>query len=217
MRNLKRMIAGLAAGAFIGGAGAGEAAITVASAPANVAAVNQKLADDLARHVSVSGVMADYAVDFEVEGGVVALSGKVANQSQRQKLLNLTRNFPGVVAVNDSVKVAASDKLIVAGFQDGAKIAGDNRPAGQVIAPRPSTTFAGGIAPFTDAPVQPPHAWPAYTPYNNYASMAYQTQYPNGAWPFIGPPYPYPMIPAGWRHVSLRWSRGYWFLKFHSH
>jgi hypothetical protein len=46
--------------------------------------------------------------------------------------------------------------------------------------------------------------------------MAFQTQYPSGAWPFIGPPHPYPMIPSGWRSVNLRWKKGYWWLKFNA-
>ena len=85
------------------------------------------------------------------------------------------------------------------------------------IAPTPVHQFAGGVAAFSNRPTLPPHAWPAYTPYNNYASMAYQTQYPSGAWPYIGPPHPYPMIPAGWRSVSLKWHHGYWWLKFKAH
>lgn len=89
--------------------------------------------------------------------------------------------------------------------------------AKQLAEPAPIASYVGGIAPHSDAPALPPYAWPAYTPYNNYASLAYQTQYPSGAWPFIGPPHPYPMIPSGWRSVNLRWHGGYWWLKFRAH
>lgn len=87
----------------------------------------------------------------------------------------------------------------------------------RIMEPAPVSSYAGGIAPYADTPGLPPYSWPAYTPYNNFASMAYQTQYPAGAWPFIGPPHPYPMIPSGWRRVELNWKKGYWWLKFHAH
>ena len=40
--------------------------------------------------------------------------------------------------------------------------------------------------------------------------------------PNIGPFYPYPQVPLGWRRVSLEWDDGWWWLDFderhmHSH
>ncbi len=87
---------------------------------------------------------------------------------------------------------------------------------GMLPEPAPANAFPGGLSPYSDSPTLPPYAWPSYTPYNNFASMAYQTQHPSGAWPFIGPPHPYPMIPSGWRSVNLRWRRGYWYLRFNA-
>jgi hypothetical protein len=40
--------------------------------------------------------------------------------------------------------------------------------------------------------------------------VGYPTQYPYEAWPFIGPMYPFPKVPLGWRAVTLRWQDGYW-------
>ena len=56
----------------------------------------------------------------------------------------------------------------------------------------------------------------------NYAAVQYPTQYSPTAWPYIGPFYPYPQVPLGWRRVSLEWDDGWWFLDFddrhvHSH
>ena len=39
-------------------------------------------------------------------------------------------------------------------------------------------------------------------------------QYSASAWPYIGPFYPYPQVPMGWREVSLEWDDGQWNLNF---
>ncbi|MBX3411909.1 MAG: BON domain-containing protein [Pirellulales bacterium] len=74
----------------------------------------------------------------------------------------------------------------------------------------------GGPSPaIYDQPNMPNYAWPAYSAYPNYAALAYPKQYSATAWPFIGPFYPYPQVPLGWRKVSLEWDDGWWFLDFH--
>jgi hypothetical protein len=59
-------------------------------------------------------------------------------------------------------------------------------------------------------PKMPPYAWPTYAPYNNYSRVAYPLDYPYNAWPYIGPCYPFPKVPLGWRSVKLEWDDGYW-------
>ena len=73
-----------------------------------------------------------------------------------------------------------------------------------------------------DGPNMPNYAWPSYAASPNYAAVQYPTQYSPTAWPYIGPFYPYPQVPLGWRRVSLEWDDGWWFLDFderhiHSH
>jgi len=73
-----------------------------------------------------------------------------------------------------------------------------------------------------DGPNMPKYSWPSYAAYPNYAAVQYPTQYSPTAWPYIGPFYPYPQVPLGWRRVSLEWDDGWWFLDFddrhqHSH
>ncbi|NOX55678.1 MAG: BON domain-containing protein [Planctomycetes bacterium] len=63
-------------------------------------------------------------------------------------------------------------------------------------------------------PRLPEYAWPAYAAYPNYAQLTYPKQYSASAWPYIGPFYPYPQIPLGWRQVQLEWDDGYWNLNF---
>lgn len=65
-----------------------------------------------------------------------------------------------------------------------------------------------------DQPNLPEHAWPAYASYPNYAAVTYPKQYSASAWPYIGPFYPYPQVPLGWRKVQLEWDDGYWQLNF---
>ena len=59
-------------------------------------------------------------------------------------------------------------------------------------------------------PQMPPYAWPTFAPYNNYSRVAYPTCYPGDAFPFIGPMYPFPKVPLGWRSVKLQWQDGHW-------
>jgi hypothetical protein len=83
--------------------------------------------------------------------------------------------------------------------------------------PMPAYTagMGGGVAPVQyDQPHMPNHAWPSYASYPNYAAVTYPKQYSPTAWPFIGPFYPYPQVPLGWRRVSLEWDDGWWMLDF---
>jgi hypothetical protein len=68
-----------------------------------------------------------------------------------------------------------------------------------------------------DQPHMPNYAWPAYAPQNNYSRVTYPKEYSPTAWPFIGPFYPYPQVPLGWRKVTLEWDDGWWRLKFRHH
>lgn len=65
-----------------------------------------------------------------------------------------------------------------------------------------------------DQPNLPNYAWPGYGASPNYASVAYPRQYSPQAWPYMGPFYPYPQAPLGWRKVTLEWHDGWWFLDF---
>ena len=74
----------------------------------------------------------------------------------------------------------------------------------------------------SDGPNMPNYAWPSYAASPNVAAVQYPSQYSPTAWPYIGPFYPYPQVPLGWRRVSLEWDDGWWWLDFderhiHSH
>ncbi|MCA9171351.1 MAG: BON domain-containing protein [Planctomycetales bacterium] len=84
--------------------------------------------------------------------------------------------------------------------------------------PMPMNNMGGGaVAQATyDNPQMPGYAWPSYAAYPNYAALTYPHQYSPTAWPYIGPFYPYPQVPLGWRKVTLEWDDGWWFLDFKS-
>ncbi len=81
--------------------------------------------------------------------------------------------------------------------------------------PVPMGPYSGvGAGPNYEQPYLPNYAWPGYAAYPNYAAVSYPQQYSPSAFPYIGPFYPYPQVPLGWRRVSLEWDDGWWFLDF---
>ena len=85
------------------------------------------------------------------------------------------------------------------------------------VPPPPPAWAQGGAAPsgaVYDQPALPQTAWPSYAAYPNYAAVTYPRQHSASAWPYIGPFYPYPQVPLGWRDVNLQWDDGHWYLDF---
>lgn len=74
--------------------------------------------------------------------------------------------------------------------------------------------YGGGAAGPSEAPNLPGYAWPGYAANPNYGAVTYPKQYSAAAWPYIGPFYPYPQVPLGWRKVTLEWDDGWWQLDF---
>lgn len=102
------------------------------------------------------------------------------------------------------------------GAMGGGPGMGQPMPMGGSGVGMPAVPVRGG------GPNMPNYAWPSYAANPNYAALQYPTQYSPTAWPYIGPFYPYPQVPLGWRRVSLEWDDGWWFLDFderhvHSH
>ncbi len=80
--------------------------------------------------------------------------------------------------------------------------------------PVAQVAYNGGVGVTADNPQLPGYAWPSYAAAPNYAAVTYPRQYSASAWPYIGPFYPYPQVPLGWRKVTLEWDDGWWFLDF---
>ncbi len=91
-------------------------------------------------------------------------------------------------------------------------------PQGAMQSPVPMNmgqSYGAGV-PRYDQPQMPGYAWPSYAAYPNYSAVTYPKQYSASAWPYIGPFYPYPQVPLGWRKVALEWDDGLWYLDFTS-
>lgn len=75
-------------------------------------------------------------------------------------------------------------------------------------------SYGGNVGMTSEAPNLPGYAWPGYAAHPNYAAVTYPRQHSASAWPYIGPFYPYPQVPLGWRKVTLEWDDGWWMLDF---
>ncbi len=101
-----------------------------------------------------------------------------------------------------------------------APAAGGMPPAGMAPAAAGAPGYhylpggGGQPAPQYDHPRMPGYAWPTYASHPNYGAVTYPKQYSPTAWPYIGPFYPYPQVPLGWRKVTLEWDDGWWMLDF---
>lgn len=131
-----------------------------------------------------------------------------ASNPRLASLTNASRPSSGHTAAENQMPVAFAPASTV-------------MPAQAMMSAPPAPAYVpgtgGGVAPARyDHPHMPGYAWPAYASYPNYAGLTYPRQYSPTAWPYIGPFYPYPQVPLGWRKVSLEWDDGWWMLDFHS-
>jgi BON domain len=211
---------------------AGEPA-PLAPLPAASAGQNQILADIVVSSLRQSGVLRRYRVDVAAQSGVVELTGTVTDAAQRDEVLRLVQGIPAVDRVVDHLRVTApASGLVTAQGPDLLPKAADPLPPPlpdaealpAPVAPAPAAPRANGsipdpvpmarMAPPANAelnpPRMPPYAWPNYAAYNNFSRCATPTAYPAQAFPFIGPVYPFPKVPMGWRSVKLEWDDGYW-------
>jgi osmotically-inducible protein OsmY len=93
---------------------------------------------------------------------------------------------------------------------------GSAMPMGPGAPPSYGHPGAGASQAVYNNPSLPDYAWPSYAQYPNSAAVNYPTQYSASAFPYIGPFYPYPQVPLGWRDATLRWDDGQWNLMFRS-
>ena len=137
------------------------------------------------------------------------------NQSSTATPVVMMQPVPGTVPTPASAPIPPVPTLPAAA---PARLSAGEVTTGVPGAPLPmyaAGTAVGGAAPVRyDRPAMPAYAWPSYAAYPNYAALTYPKQYSPTAWPYIGPFYPYPQVPLGWRKVSLQWDDGWWWLDF---
>jgi osmotically-inducible protein OsmY len=203
-------------------------------APARpVGASNQQLANRVAKSLSSAG-LSGYDVQIRVENGLATLAGAVESGQQKMQAERVTQTVPGITRVDNKLKVLATRRVAPVSYQPPAPPAGppQSQPTPQPqrvsalpVPAIPSASYAGpngGYAsgvPMMDGPVYdqpnlPGHAWPSYAAYPNSAAVTYPKEYSPSAFPYIGPFYPYPQVPLGWRKAQLEWDDGYWNLNF---
>lgn len=193
-------------------------------------AVAQKIADALAQ-AGLSG----YDVEVRYMNGTAMLAGIVRDASQRAKAEQAASSVAGVNNVANRLVVPGQQFAPQRGYPGGAQFAptayqpaaGQPMPGG--VAP-PQRAYDGGSGvpmPLSyghpgagaqqavfNSPNLPEYAWPSYASYPNYSQVTYPKDYSASAWPYIGPFYPYPQVPLGWRQVQLEWDDGSWNLNF---
>lgn len=129
------------------------------------------------------------------------------------------RPVQALTPVAEQPVVYAQETVANAPVYSAAPVGVSVEPVAAPAATRgPSDFFApqGAATPVAQdgRPNVPNYAWPSYASYPNYSQVAYPKAYSNDAFPYIGPFYPYPEVPLGWRKVSMQWHDGYWWVDF---
>jgi hypothetical protein len=225
----------LPAGTYAGPkTGKSQPATPPAAAP--FSAGDQALAEACAQQVMTGTPIEGCAFDINCTGGVVELTGTVASKGHATEIEKRVKSVKGVRGVKNALVVSARPAMPTGIMQTAAAAPGEPlsppaaRPAplpGTMLPPgatmlppgvagpvsgEPTPVAGGGPATYDlNPPKMPSYAWPTYAPYNNYSRVAYPSLYPYSAWPFIGPFYPFPKVPLGWRKVTLEWEDGHWF------
>ena len=199
------------------------------------------IAQMIGQHLSAlkdSGQLENFNVQISVGGGTVWMKGFTADEAQQASIIGIAQGIDGVAkVVNDMIIRKPASFQIASVTQQ--PIPAPEPAFGVKTAPVvPQQAFVAQAtamtAPVASAPTQmmatpsgiaqaryeqpnlPAYAWPSYAAAPNYGQVNYPKQYSASAWPYIGPFYPYPQVPLGWRKVSLEWTDGWWFLDFES-
>jgi osmotically-inducible protein OsmY len=193
-------------------------------APAPPKTQNQQVAEQIANALAANRLS---GLDIEVRynNGTATLSGAVPHPQVKEIAHQVTASVPGVQQVANNLIAPAAPM-----GPQGPPIGPNGTPVQQVnfqqqgapgappmmAAPAMAAAAAAGGASHLayDLPHLPAYAWPRYASYPNAAQISYPQEYSASAWPYIGPFYPYPQVPLGWRQVQMEWDDGQWNLNF---
>lgn len=178
----------------------------------------KEIAEQLARNCEgVQHVVCKLEVEGQTNTQVETASREIPVQQQRPvkqlgtprtRQSNMPRPYARTAAMPQG-RPAPQQQQRVSQAQYGQ---GQPGMAPAPMGPRPA--MGGGQAVNYENPQMPGYAWPSYAANSNYAALTYPKQYSASAWPYIGPFYPYPQVPLGWRKVTLEWDDGWWNLDF---
>jgi len=191
---------------------------------------NQAMAEQIAAALTAAN-LDGYDIEIRYQDGVAVLGGSVGTPMQRAAAERVVAQVPGVMSVQNQLRPMQGPAQAPAGPY-GPMMAGPGpqgpvhpaafqgqrgpgMPAGPQMAPAGYAHGGPGGAPaMYNGPAMPDYAWPSYAQYPNSAAVTYPQQYSASAFPYIGPFYPYPQVPLGWRDATLRWDDGQWNLQF---
>lgn len=202
---------------FLGGK---KSEIQQVSGTASSISSNQQTAQKIASALTKSGLNG-YDIEVRFQDGTAVLGGTVPSAREAQMAHQVASSIPGVRGVNNQLRPAGGPAPRTAMAQPQmAGPRGPVHPAGYqgqmpILPPAGQAPPAASGAVF-NGPNLPSHAWPSQAASPNYAAIQYPKEYSASAFPYIGPFYPYPQVPLGWREVSLEWDDGYWKLDFDS-
>ena len=179
-------------------------------------AANQQLAEAIGNRLTSTNVAQNADVSVVTDNGTVTVSGPCGSAAQRKAIIDEVRVVAGVKMVRDGMTVGSG----VMQAQGVGPLAaqpqfatppngGGMAMSGPLVEPAPVGMPGAGTGDGA-APPLPPYAWPTYAPHNNVSRVGYPTAYPYNAFPFIGPFYPFPKVPLGWRSVTMTWEDGHW-------
>lgn len=183
---------------------------------------NQQMAEQIAK--ALGPVLASaHDVEIRFKNGTAILQGAVGSPREKQMATQIAQRVPGVRSIDNRLQ------LIQAAPQQASMIQPTNYANYQAphpgqgghpaMAPHPGPGGAPqpGLGPANsvyNSPHLPEYAWPSYANHPNYAQVSYPSEYSASAFPYIGPFYPYPQVPLGWRAAQLEWDDGSWKLNF---
>ena len=211
-------------------------AVKPAAATTTASNSDEKVTDSVIEQLKLeknAGNLRGFQLDVRTVNGECWVGGRVASQAQKDLVMDIVNNTQGVTKILDEVSVVDSSVVAAANneYSSMPNVGGVPHMAPQPMAPSmlaaaqdgsPVPMQGSGPVPYGvgvpryDQPYMPSYAWPSYAAYPNYAAVTYPKQYSPSAWPYIGPFYPYPQVPLGWRKVTLEWDDGLWYLDFQS-
>lgn len=209
-------------------------AVSAVSMPLGALAEDSTKAQQIATALEQSGKLKDYNVGVRYSRGTALLEGTVLDRGQMAAAIEVAKSQPYVENVINRIEFApgqpaAQPASHTAQVNPRAQARPAPRGAARPVAYNAQQMAAGGRGPQPafvpgagggvaranfDQPHMPGYAWPSYAAHPNYAALTYPKQYSPTAWPYIGPFYPYPQVPLGWRKVTLEWDDGWWMLDF---
>ncbi|WP_459555173.1 BON domain-containing protein [Lacunimicrobium album] len=211
---------------------------TPLAAPAPPAGVsNQAMAQQIAQAMEMAGIQGQ-DMEIRFKSGTATIIGAVFSPEQRMVAEQVVGQVPGVGAVDNQLQVAGGAPMQAAYPQPGmppmqgmpqmqgmppmqgmpampASYQQGMAPPAGMMPPSPGYSASSSNMVYNQ-PNMPQHSWPTYAAYPNSAAVSYPKQYSASAFPYIGPFYPYPQVPLGWRKSSLVWEDGSWQLEFDS-